>query len=135
MTYSDRFKEILQLAREPIAIGFLDSEPEGVERWGKGDVPAGCSFWQKAMDGQSFYTVPANHFNCAVGSYTHKIDLPEDRAHELTDTLTFMAENNYVAMSEVPGIPTLEKTPAAIAYAPIDSATFKPDVILFAVNP
>ena len=134
MTYSDGFKEILQLTREPIAIGFLDAEPEGVPRWGEEEVPAGCSFWQKAMEGQTFYTVPSNHFNCAVGSYTHKIELPENRAHELADTLSFMAENKYVAMAEVPGIPTLEKPPAAIAYAPIDSATFKPDVILFAVN-
>jgi uncharacterized protein (DUF169 family) len=46
-----------------------------------------------------------------------------------------MAENNYVAMSEVPGIPTLSKTPAVIAYAPLDDAAFKPDVVLLSVKP
>src|SRR5258705_9156067 len=31
-------------------------------------LAAGCG-------GESFYTVPENHFNCAVGAYTHNIPL------------------------------------------------------------
>jgi uncharacterized protein (DUF169 family) len=128
-------KEILGLEKEPIAIGFLDEAPQGLEKWSAGEVPAGCAVWQKAASGQSFYTVPEDHYNCAVGSYTHKIELPEARAGELMETLEFMAGNNYVAMSEVPGIPTLGKTPAVIAYAPLDSASFPPDVVLLSLNP
>src|ERR1035441_4760742 len=49
----------------------------------------------------------------------------QERAHELNDTLAFMAENNYVATSEVPGIPTLAKSPGAEAYGPADGAAFR----------
>ena len=87
------------------------------------------------MSGQSFYTVPSDHFNCAIGSYTHKIVLPVERAHELNDTIAFMAENEYVATAEVPGIPTLARCPGAVAYGPIDGAGFKPDIVLIAAKP
>jgi uncharacterized protein (DUF169 family) len=97
-------------------------------------VAAGCAFWDKAMRGQTFYTVPSDHYNCAVGSYIHKIALPAERAHELNDTLAFMAENNYVPTSEVPGIPTLAKSPGAVAYGPADGAAFNPDVVLIAAK-
>lgn len=134
MGHAARLKEVLALTKEPIAIAFLDDAPEGVERWSGGEVPAGCAFWSQAMNGRAFYTVPSDHFNCAVGSHTHRIEFPEERAHELMDTLNFMAANNYVAMSEVSGIPTLPKTPAVVAYAPLDAATFTPDLVLCALN-
>lgn len=118
-----------------IAIGFFDSPPPGVPRWSGGAVPAGCTFWRKALDGQTFYTLPADHYNCAVGSHTHKIPLPAERAHELTDTIGFMAQNKYVAMEEVPGIPTLGQAPGAVAYGPIEGAGFKADVVLIAAKP
>lgn len=87
------------------------------------------------MDGKAFYTDPAQHYNCAVGSYTHSIPLPADRAKELEDTVGFMVSNGYLRMEEVPGIPTLKKTPAAVAYAPVDQAAFEPDVVIVAANP
>ena len=98
-------------------------------------MAAGCVFWDKAMNGQTFYTIRSDHYNCAVGSYTHKIALPAERAHELNDTIAFMAKNNYVATSEVPGIPTLAESPGAVAYGPVDRAGFKPDVVLIAAKP
>jgi uncharacterized protein (DUF169 family) len=118
-----------------IAIGFFDSPPPGVPRWEGGAVPAGCAFWKKALDGQTFYTLPADHYNCAVGSHTHKIPLPAERAHELNDTLGFMARSHYVAMEEVPGIPTLERSPGAVAYGPVEAAGFKTDLVLIATKP
>jgi uncharacterized protein (DUF169 family) len=36
-----------------------------------GTQPSGCSFWRLATEGRTFYTTPENHFNCAVGPYTH----------------------------------------------------------------
>jgi len=127
--------ELLGLGKAAIAIGFFESPPPGVPRWEGGPVAAGCVFWEKAMSGQTFYTVPSDHYNCAVGSYTHKIPLPAERAHELNDTIVFMAQNNYVATAEVPGIPTLAKSPGAVAYGPMDGAGFKPDVVLIAAKP
>ncbi len=128
-------EEILGLSKPPIAIGFFESPPAGVPRWEGGSVAAGCVFWDKAMNGQTLYTIPSDHYNCAVGSYTHKIALPAERAHELSDTIAFMAENNYVAASEVPGIPTLAKSPSTVAYGPVDRAGFKLDVVLIAAKP
>jgi uncharacterized protein (DUF169 family) len=118
-----------------IAIGFFDSPPPGVPRWQGGAVPAGCVFWEKAMSGQTFYTLPADHYNCAVGSHTHSIPLPAERAHELNETIVFMARNNYVATEEVPGIPTLARSPGAVAYGPMEGAAFKADVVLIAAKP
>jgi uncharacterized protein (DUF169 family) len=118
-----------------IAIAFFDSPPPGIPRWEGGPVPAGCVFWEKAMSGQTFYTVASDHYNCAVGSYTHKIALPAERAHELNDTIVFMTQQNYLASAEVPGIPTLARSPGAVAYGPMEGARFKPDVVLVATKP
>lgn len=128
-------QELLGLSKPPIAIGFLDNPPEGVPAWSGGPVPAGCYFWKMAQQGQTFYTTPSDHYNCAVGAYTHHIALPEERAGELEKTVGFMVQNNYIALEEVPGIPTLPETPAVIAYAPADSAPFPPRVVVIAAQP
>jgi uncharacterized protein (DUF169 family) len=132
---ASRPAELLGLSKPPIAIGFFESTPPGVPHWEGGAVAAGCVFWEKAMNGKTFYTVPSDHYNCAVGSYTHGIALPAERAHELNDAIMFMAEKNYVATAEVPGIPTLSRSPGAIAYGPIDGVRFKSDVVLIAAKP
>ena len=54
---------------------------------------------------RSFYTVAADHYNCPIGSYTHNIALPPERAPELEQTFSLMASLGYVKMEEVPGIP------------------------------
>ena len=95
-----RVKEILGLRRVPIKIGFLDAPPP-LARWSGGPVAAGCVFWDRAMEGKSFYTLPADHWNCAVGSHTHKIGLPADRGNELDDTIGFMVETRYLDAAEV----------------------------------
>jgi uncharacterized protein (DUF169 family) len=123
------------LSKPPIAIGFLTEIPAGLRAWHNGAVPAGCSFWRAAMDGASFYTVPADHYNCAVGAYTHAIQLPEDKGNVLMDTIGFMVGSGYLQMAEVPSIPVLPKTPSYTAYAPASAATFPADVVLIAAKP
>jgi len=132
---TDRIVEILGLRRTPIKVGFFDQPPPGIERWTGGAAPAGCFFWSKAMEGKAFFTVPADHYNCAIGSYTHKIGLPADRAGELDSTLGFMIETRYLDRAEIPGIPTLAETPAVIAYAPAGHTAFEGDVVVLAVTP
>jgi len=129
-----RVREILGLRRVPIKIGFLDAPPP-LARWSGPPVAAGCVFWDRAMEGKSFYTLPADHWNCAVGSHTHKIGLPADRGNELDDTIGFMIETRYLDAAEVANIPTLERAPAAVAYAPATSEAFKADVVLLALTP
>jgi uncharacterized protein (DUF169 family) len=87
------------------------------------------------MDGRAFYTVPEDHYNCAVGSYTHALALPPDRGAVLEDTIGFMVGNGYLQIAEVPSIPVLPKPPAVIAYAPVDRAPFDPAVVLIAAKP
>src|ERR1041384_5130157 len=99
----------LGLTRRPIAIAFRDTPPPGVAAF-TGTVPSGCSFWRLASEGRTFFTVPADHYNCAIGAYTHNMPLPAERAKELDQTLGFMTSAGYVRMDEVPGIPVLAKT-------------------------
>src|SRR5690349_8401053 len=100
------FGQRLDLRRPPIAVAFLDSPPEGLAKW-TGAIPAGCALWRAAMDGRAFYTVPEDHYNCAVGSYTHAISLPPDRGAVLEDTIGFMVGHGYIQIAEVPSIPVL----------------------------
>ena len=135
MTTIPSLQMLLDLQRPPIAIGFFDGPPPNVPRWNGLPVAAGCVFWQKAQEGQTFYTVASDHYNCAVGAHTHHIALPTERAAELEQTVHFMAANDYIALSEVPGIPTLPSTPAVIAYGPVETAAFVPNVVVLAARP
>ena len=60
------------LNRRPVAIAFRDTPPPGVAQL-IGSQPSGCSFWRLAAAGQTFYTVPSDHYNCPIGSYTHNM--------------------------------------------------------------
>ncbi len=124
----------LGLSRRPVAISMMDAPPEGVAKF-EGAVPSGCSFWRLAASGNGFYTEAADHYNCPIGSYTHSIDLPENRANELTEVLGFMGGIGYVGMEEVPGIPRLETTPKYVLYAPLSEAPVTPDVVLLSGAP
>jgi uncharacterized protein (DUF169 family) len=120
----------LGLTRRPVAIGFVDAPPGGVSKF-TGSVPSGCAFWRLASEGRVFFTVPTDHYNCPIGSYTHNIPLPPDRVNELSDTLGLMADIGYVRMDEVPGIPVLPKTPAVVVYAALGDTPVEPDVVMF----
>jgi uncharacterized protein (DUF169 family) len=125
-----QFSRRLSLGRRPVAITFLDSVPANLPRF-SGVEPAGCSFWRLAAAGQTFYTVPADHFNCAVGAYTYSVQLPPERAGETEATLGMMFNLGYVRPEEIPGIPRLPKEPAAIVFAPLGDAPIPPSVALF----
>lgn len=126
--------EVLTPRRRPVAVAFRATPPPGVARFA-GREPSGCSFWRLAAEGRTFCTVPADHANCAIGSYTHNLPLPAERAHELDQTLGFMAGLGYIRMEEVPGIPRLPSTPAAVVYAPLGDTPVEPDVVLVAGRP
>jgi uncharacterized protein (DUF169 family) len=129
-----RIAGAVKLPRRPVAVSFLDSAPANVQKF-SGTEPSGCSYWRLAAEGRVFYTVPEDHFNCAVGAYTHNISLSPEREKETQQTLKMMFELNYVKPEEVPTIPRLAKAPAAIAYAPLGDSPFAPDVVLFSCKP
>jgi len=126
-----QFAARLALGRRPVAVTFLDAEPSDVPKF-SGTEPAGCSFWRLAAAGRTFYTVPADHFNCAVGAYTHNIQLPPNRVQETETMLGMMFNLGYVRPEEVPAIPRLAKEPAAVVFAPLGDAPMAPSIVLFA---
>jgi len=125
-----RLSAVLGLQRRPVGVAFVESPPPGVARF-EGTQPSGCSFWRLAGTGRAFYTVPADHYNCPIGSHTHNIPLPAARAQELSQTLALMSDIGYLRMEEVPGIPRLSRTPGAVVYAPLGAMPVDPDVVLF----
>lgn len=129
-----RFGTHLRLARRPVAVTFLDAEPAGIERF-SGSEPSGCSFWRLAAEGRVFYTLPGDHFNCAVGAYTLNIPLSKEREQETEQTLNLMFSVGYIRPEDVPGIPRLEKTPVATVFAPLGDTPVTPSVVLFACRP
>jgi uncharacterized protein (DUF169 family) len=124
----------VKLTKRPVAVAFLDAAPAGVQRF-DGTEPSGCSFWRLAAAGRTFFTVPENHFNCAVGAYTHNIPLSGERERETEQTLKMMFDLGYVKSEEVPQIPRLAKTPGVILYSPLGDVPVEPDVVLFACKP
>jgi uncharacterized protein (DUF169 family) len=129
-----RFSAAVKLAKRPVAVAFLDAAPAGVEKF-YGTEPSGCSFWRLAAEGRVFYTVPENHFNCAVGAHTHNITLSPEREKESEQTLKMMFDLGYVKPEEVPQIPRLSKVPVAIVYSPLGEVPVAPDAVLFACKP
>lgn len=126
----ERIVKLVGLQRRPVAVKFMDAAPSGIEKF-TGTEPSGCSFWRLAAGGRTFYTVPSDHYNCPIGSYTHNIPLPQDRGKEFEQTLGLMVQIGYVKMEEVPAIPRVPRTPGAIVYAPLGDAPLEPDAAIF----
>lgn len=127
--------ESLRLDGEPVAIAFLASPPEGVEPWDEGEVAAGCAFWRQARAGRTFYTEPADHRHCAIGTHVHGLALPPDQADDLSASVELMVASGYVRAEEVPAIPTVAGEPRYVAYGPAGNVPFPPDVVVVAVTP
>lgn len=129
-----RVANVVKTEKRPVAVTFLEGAPGGISKF-EGTEPSSCSFWRLAAEGRTFYTVPENHFNCAVGAYTHNIALSPARENETEQTLKMMFDLGYVKPEEVPQIPRLAKSPKAILYSPLGDAIATPDVVLFACKP
>jgi uncharacterized protein (DUF169 family) len=128
-----QLQNLLSLRAAPVAVAFLDRPPAGVARV-EAAAASGCSYWRLAAEGRTFYTEAADHHNCPIGSYTHGIDLPPERAHELTDVLGTMFDLGYLRPEEVAGVPRREQKFQVAVYAPLAEATFEPEVVLVCGN-
>jgi len=128
-------QSMLGLRFRPIAVAFRSEVPDDVPRWTGDRVPAGCTFWRRAAEGETFCTLPSDHYDCAVGCHTHSIALPEERVSDLERAVRLMTSVRYVSAEEIPHIPTLAQSPRAILYGPADPPSFEPDVVLVAVRP
>ena len=124
----------LGLEHRPLAIAFTSAAPPGLKKF-EGSVPSGCTFWKLARERGAFYTEARDHYNCAIGCYTHRIDLPQDRAAELDQTLGFMMSVGYIKAEDLPAIARLASSPKIVVYAPLAECPVKPDVVLFTGKP
>ncbi len=129
-----QFMEVLGLSHRPVAVAFASIAPAGVRKF-NGTEPAGCSFWRLAEGGGVFYTEQRDHYNCAVGCFTHSIALPAERASELDQTLAFMMQLGYIRTEDLSHISQLRESPRFVTYAPLGEAPVAPDVVLFAGKP
>lgn len=133
MSYATEINALLGLRRQPVAIKFQESAPEGMPRIDEAAV-SGCTYWKLAAEGRTFYTQESDHYGCPIGSHTHGIELPEETAKELEDLVGTMVELQYIAIDEVPEIPQLQGRFGVALYAPLADATFEPDVVLVCGN-
>jgi uncharacterized protein (DUF169 family) len=134
MSLAVEMTDLLGLRRQPVAVKFQASPPQGIPRIAEAAV-SGCTYWKLAADGQTFYTEASDHFGCPIGSHTHGIDLPDEKAQELAGWVGTMVELRYIALEEVPGIPRLGGPFGVAIYGPLASVTFDPDVVLVCGNP
>src|SRR5262245_12408528 len=123
----------LNLQWKPVAIAFMQTPPTQLPRVDR-TLPAGCAYWKYASEGHSFYTVPDDHFNCPVGAFTHGVTLPETQKIELEDLIGTMLKLEYLHGEEVAEIPHRHEPLKVAAYAPLEDATFKPDVVVVRGN-
>jgi len=93
---------LLELRTRSVAVAFLNEKPEGLPRAAL--EPAGCGYWRRAAEGESFYTEAEDHLECPIGAQTHGVAAPPTRKGELEALLTQMCKLCYISMDEVPSI-------------------------------
>lgn len=130
---AQQLTKTLQLESPAIAIAFVRQPPAHISRF-EGVVPAGCAFWQKAVEG-TFYADVADHENCPVGVHTLGLPLSEAIASELGGLIVKMGEACYLDGAEVPNIPTVPGEKSGVVYGLLAEFELKPDVVLVWVTP
>ncbi len=122
----------LQLTQPPVAICLLDELPAGVPLW-SGPIPAGCRFWQEAGS-RVFATAAADHERCAIGQYTHGLEMSPGASADLQDALKVFADLTYVRPEDIAAIPVLQQKAPYVVYGPLASIPSDPDVVLLFVR-
>jgi uncharacterized protein (DUF169 family) len=121
------------LTSPPVAVAFLQAPPPGLKRVDRA-APAGCEYWKHAAAGHAFYTSAEDHHNCPVGAFTHGAELSPEKGRELESLVGTMTQLQYLKSEEVPQIPHRTQPLRFAAYAPLATATFSPDVVIFRGN-
>jgi uncharacterized protein (DUF169 family) len=125
--------DLLHLALPPVAITFLDAPPPGVPHVAELE-PAGCGYWRRAAEGETFFTSADDHKRCPIGAHTHHVTLSPAEQQELMGLVQTMVGLSYIRLEEVPQIPR-RRTPLHVAvYAPLQATPVPPDVVLVRGN-
>jgi uncharacterized protein (DUF169 family) len=133
MAIAERLQDLLELRSAPVALTFRQDTPVNVPRVSAA-APSGCSYWQRAAEGETFYTEASDHYGCPIGAHTHGVDLPPAQAKELEGVVGMMFGLHYLCPEEVPAIPRRQSEFRFAEYAPLAEATEEPDVVLVRGN-
>lgn len=128
-TLGAKLREHLGPEATAVAIAFRTEPPPGVAHVSQ-TMAAGCAYWKAAIEGQTFYTTPSDHYNCPIGAMTHGIQLPLERVGELNSTVTTFLDLGYIRDDEVPNIPHFNEPFGVAVYGPLADAPCDPDVII-----
>jgi uncharacterized protein (DUF169 family) len=120
----------MKLVHEPVAVAFSAIPPPGVDHIDRA-AAAGCAYWKHASEGHAFYTTEDDHQNCPIGAFTHGVTLHPAKAQELESLMGTMIHLEYLRGEEIPQIPHRTEPMQIATYAPLDRATFPPDVVIF----
>lgn len=129
---AESLRSTLTLTLPPVAITLADSAPAGVPAF-SGRVAAGCRFWQDAAT-RTFVTAPRDHDLCAIGTFTHNLEVSAAHEADRRDALQIFADLGYVRPEDIPAIPVLQTQPAFVIYGPLADAPLPPDVVLLFVR-
>lgn len=122
----------LQLQQPPVALSFTDRLPADVPAH-TGRVAAGCRFWEDGA-AAAFSTAAADHYNCAIGVYTHNLEPSPEQQTDLMDALKVFGDLGYVRPEDLPQIPVLQSQPKYVVYAPLSQARNAPDLVMLFVQ-
>ena len=125
---ANALNDALGLVQPPVAVCLTDQLPPDIPAW-SGPIPAGCRFWQEAGS-RVFATSAADHERCAIGQYTHGLEMSPAAATDLQDALKVFADLTYVREEDVAAIPVLQAKARHIVYGPLAAIPMEPDVVL-----
>lgn len=133
---SEKIKENLGLTKSPVAIKFVlrkDDIPEGVKKLEDGIRH--CEMVQKASQGEIFYAT-AEEQTCKGGAAALGLMEPPEKVKtgEMYQSLGRFSSLGS-AKRTMEEIPKIEHMMYALIYAPLEKATFDPDVIVIISNP
>lgn len=129
---ANTLNQSLHLTQPPVAVCLMDRVPGNVRMW-SGAVPAGCRFWQEATT-TTFATTAADHEHCAIGQYTHGLEMSAGASTDLQDALKVFADLTYVREQDIAGIPVLQAKAKHVVYGPLAAAPAEPAVVLLFVR-
>jgi uncharacterized protein (DUF169 family) len=81
-----------------------------------------------------FATTAADHERCAVGQYTHGLEMSSAAQADLHQALKVFADLTYVRPEDVAEIPVLQARAPYVVYGPLASVPLSPDVVLLFVR-
>lgn len=126
--------ETVGISKRPVSVTFRSNPPKGVPKFA-GSAPSGCSFFSIAAGGMTFYTVPSDHHQCAIGTYSYDLPLPDDHAEALEKSFASFKSTYPIVMDDIRAVPRSTNNPSVVIYSPLGETPVEPDIVVLVVRP